>query len=370
MKIACCADLHLGEFKDFSKEITVVWDFKELCFKKSEQGTSVNSRLIDAADCLVQIRRYCIENKIDTLLIAGDIFNNRASVPTIVYNIGYRVLESFMLEGINLYVIPGNHDQKDNTDYPENSLKPFSRIMHLFEKPELISFGPKEDSVEVLCIPYTKNKSIVMDAVNNYIPNPASKTHIIMTHLGVSGAFTGANSYAMMDAYVPEELRYEDVDFVVLGHYHKAQMITGTDDKMFYTGSPLQLNFNDEGEERGFWVLDTIKKETEFVLLNAPKFITVTEKNYKNISDKSKNFIKLKCSNNVNQKDLEDIVKDIGNTIAEEVKVELEKEYVAAHRSDITPDMSYKNIVEKFSKENNFSKESLDIGLDIINTVL
>lgn len=370
MKIACCGDIHLGEFKDFAKNINIIWDFKELEFIESSLGVNVNSRLIDAANCLIEIRKKCVENNIDTLLIAGDLFHNRGSIPVIVYNIAYRILESFKLNGIKVIMIPGNHDQRDNTDYPENSLKPFSWMCTLLEKPDVVHFGSADDSVEVLCIPYSKNKQIVLDAVNNYVPDPKIRTHIIMSHLGVCGGLTGTSSYSMMDVFVPEELRYEDVDFVVLGHYHKAQIIKGTDNKMFYTGSPLQMNFNDEGDKRGFWIIDTDTNLLEFNELNAPKFITVNDSNYKELQNVSKNFIKLKLDKVTEQQCIDSIIKELGSKIVNEIKVETKKEYISEHRSDITFSMSYEDIIRRFCMENNLSNDSLIIGLDILNSIM
>ena len=44
--------------------------------------------------------------------------------------------------------------------------------------------------------------------------------------------------------------RYEAV---LLGHIHRPQIIEGFDN-VFYSGAINAMNFNDEGQERGFWV--------------------------------------------------------------------------------------------------------------------
>ncbi len=46
-------------------------------------------------------------------------------------------------------------------------------------------------------------------------------------------------------------------DLVLLGHYHKPQEIIGADTKLFYVGSPIQLDWGEKGDEKRFLVVDT-----------------------------------------------------------------------------------------------------------------
>ena len=52
--------------------------------------------------------------------------------------------------------------------------------------------------------------------------------------------------------------RYEAV---LLGHIHRPQIIEGFDN-VFYSGAINAMNFNDEGQDRGFWIHEFNEKGT------------------------------------------------------------------------------------------------------------
>ena len=48
-------------------------------------------------------------------------------------------------------------------------------------------------------------------------------------------------------------------DAVLLGHIHRPQMLEGLEN-VFYSGAINAMNFNDEGQKRGFWIHEFEKK--------------------------------------------------------------------------------------------------------------
>lgn len=392
MKIGFLGDIHFAEYKDFSTNILVEWDDIELKYRLAHNGKKVNSRLIDIANALVEAREYYVKNDIKTVIIAGDVSHNRGAVPTIVQNVEYRVLESFKLVGINLIIIPGNHDQVSNEDFPENSLVPFQNIATIIDKPKIVIASEEKicsvplnwdtscldnntpNETQILCVPFSPNKQIVMNSINSFEPSHLFSSNIIVSHLGVSGGMTGKNSYVLTDQYDISELRYLDdnIDLVALGHYHKPQIIPGTLDKVFYTGSPVQVNFSEEGEEHGFWILDTETKKIEMHSLKSPKFITLTPENYAEYSkeDLEGNFVRIVGN-------IEEIASINAAIVTEEnnidtgmIRLEAQKEYAAEHRSDISTSMSYAEIVSQYAKEHEISENQLNVGLEILNAVV
>ena len=61
--------------------------------------------------------------------------------------------------------------------------------------------------------------------------------------------------------------RYEAV---LLGHIHRPQIIEGLDN-VFYSGAINAMNFNDEGQDRGFWIHEFNEKGT---LVRGHKYTT------------------------------------------------------------------------------------------------
>jgi len=369
MEVMLLGDLHFAEYKDFSKNLLVSWDESNLQYVIDPKGKKINSRLLDIANAMVEAREYCVVNKINLVIITGDVSHNRGAVPTTVQNVEYKILESFRLRNIELLIIPGNHDQVSNEDFPDNSLVPFRNIATILNAPTTLT----RDGLQMLCIPFSPNKDIVLEAINSFVPVPVMDSNLIVAHLGVSGGVTGKNSYVLTDQYDISELRYldEDIDLVALGHYHKPQVVPGTLDKVFYTGSPVQNNFGEEGEFHGFWIYDTETKELVAYPLNAPRFITLTKDNYTNYSkeDLSGNFVRVIG----NLEEIADINVAINTKEHEDagmLRIETQKEYESEHRSDISAALSYLETVSLYAEENNFSEDQVKIGLDILNSVL
>ena len=91
------------------------------------------------------------------------------------------------------------------------------------------------------------NTNIIKDAV------PA----ILMAHYTVPGCNmeSGQTSFfANFEPVIPREtLQVANYEAVLLGHIHRPQTIDGLHN-VFYSGAINSMNFNDEGQNRGFWI--------------------------------------------------------------------------------------------------------------------
>ena len=64
-----------------------------------------------------------------------------------------------------------------------------------------------------------------------------------------------------------------NIDYVVLGHLHKPQVLS-EEPFIFYTGSLQRGDFNEEDQEKGYWIIDT-EGETKFYPIDTQKFYTL-----------------------------------------------------------------------------------------------
>lgn len=379
MKILFTGDWHIHSYKDFSSVTEVFWNDDSSTFYSAEElkhlgleakdSILINSRLLNCLQALIEIRQYCLDNDIGCVCITGDVFHKRGSVDTIVYNYVMRIMESFEENEIEVHIIPGNHDQVSNDDNPENSvfgLKPYCTVYNYSEQLWCIE-GNGEDGAIIVGMPFTKNKALWLEKLEETMKDIQGIKHlegiprILLAHLGISGGFVGKGNYALKDAYDAEELHYEDFfDYVMLGHYHKPQRIKGTKN-VYYTGSPIQHSFNDEGEDHGFLVVDTKKgaKGIQFLSLGFPKFITVKTKEELEKIDFDSNYVRVQ----IPSEELDDIQGVIGEST---VRVEFQRDY-SSEPSDIRLGMSYGEIVQIYAE----SKEiKPDIGLEILSEAI
>lgn len=391
MKLVAMGDIHAHSFKDYSKTLEVGWDDNTGRYVKvdSEQFNgrviAMNSRLFNIVSALSDVREYCLDNAINTCLMAGDLFHSRGSVETVVFNSVYKVFERFKQDNIEVIMIAGNHDQFDSSPVPENSLYTFNQICKVVSVPETIDLIDKDtgEIIKLCALPYSKDKLMLKKYLDKFVEDTKGDTgsdKILMAHLGLSGSLIGSANYVISDEWNISDLNERYFKYTVLGHYHKPQFVT---EGCFYTGSLLQNNFNDEGDKHGFMVLDTdFRWDVQQVALDYPEFITITKDNVENFSAEqlAKNYIRVAS----NATDADEVMGALDSVISEaayayeegafnQIRVEVEKDYDSDNRSDISISMSLTEVIQVYAKENAADSDDvkalIEKGLDIVSKV-
>lgn len=363
MKIACTADWHIHAFSDFSRQVQVIWDegIGRFVESDSESAKELNSRLLNILDGICDLRDYCVENDISVVLNAGDVFHKRGSINVDTFNAAHKVIKSFADRNIELIILSGNHDQTDASDLPTSSIHTLYNVATIIEKPCKIDLK----GTSVVAIPYSRNKKFVLKSINKYFDSN-SKNNILMAHLGVTGGAVGSGMYLMNDEYSMKDLKWDKWKYVVLGHYHRPQLLSHNS---FYCGTPVQNTFNDEiksdedGGFNGFFVVDTSKRyDVQFVPIKRPRFITINSP--EDVPDNmSTDFYRIKTP--------AEAVEAIKSVIDEEnanVRLDIERNYAELDRSDIGISDSFEEAVKKYAKENYEGELGavVDVGLEIL----
>lgn len=91
------------------------------------------------------------------------------------------------------------------------------------------------------------------------------KKPILMAHYTVPGCNMESGQTSFFTNFEPviprEALMAARYEAVLLGHIHRPQIIEGFDN-VFYSGAINAMNFNDEGQDRGFWIHEFNEKGT------------------------------------------------------------------------------------------------------------
>ena len=104
-----------------------------------------------------------------------------------------------------------------------------------------------------------------------------------MAHYTVPGCNAESGQAMMLTRFEPiipqEALMAAGYDLVALGHIHRPQKLPNLQN-CYYSGAINGMNFNDEGQERGFWIhehtllFDTWNWESTFHKTPYREFIT------------------------------------------------------------------------------------------------
>jgi DNA repair exonuclease SbcCD nuclease subunit len=244
-----------------------------------------NSRLQNGLDCIKQAASL---TKGGTLVLNGDIYDDRHHLGVDVVD---AVCETILDVSKECFVIinVGNHDQflKDGSIH---SLRMFAGRKRIKVVPETGAiYADVENTCRMAIHPYTENLS----ALQNFIAETADAgddTMFLVLHQAVKNALL-SNGEIDKTGIAVKQLRSKSFEAVILGHYHRPQQIG--ENKIFYVGSPYQINSGEGGEEKRFIVYED--DQLKFVPVEGmPRFVTVKSldevKNYPN------DFVTLVCS--------------------------------------------------------------------------
>lgn len=196
-----------------------------------------------------------IEEKIDLLLIAGDIFDT----PTpphqsleVFYNFLHRVSTETKTETM---IIAGNHDSGLLLEAPARLLS-FHRVKvwgKLSENPA--DHWLKVGNIELCAIPFFRSYELLpqgegdaLVALKKYLVKERTLPQVLMLH-HLAGMYEAAGSEQVISLSgvdsIPSDVM-KTFDYVALGHIHKPQKIGS---QSFYSGSPIPLRFSETAKK-------------------------------------------------------------------------------------------------------------------------
>ena len=244
VKILHCADLHFDTpFKELNKEISQV---------SKEELLQVFKNIIDLT----------INENVEVLLIAGDVFDNLTVNKNTLFFISNQMKR---IENVKVFISPGNHD-------PYNE-KSFYRIIKWPENVYIFNGNMKFKEVEELNL-------IVWGAgfKNNYeektllreVNADKDKINIMLIH----GEIVSGNSKNEYNPIYINDIYKSDIDYIALGHRHKFTGILKEGRTSYaYSGCPQGRGFDEEGE-KGIIIGEVYKGGTDL------KFIKTSKREY------------------------------------------------------------------------------------------
>lgn len=260
MKILHTADWHIGQFKG-----------------PVEEG--VNLRSLDTVKCLEFMVETAKEAHPDLVCVSGDIFHQEQIGPVRYSDemvTATRIIEDLADCAKFVIVMRGtpNHDGAGQFRVLTKMLEKNKKVA-VITTPQVIS----TPIADIACIPgfdkqefrarfsglsseeenttWTQYISDMVMGLKAQCSQDREKPSILMAHYTVPGCNMESGQTSFFSNFEPviprEALQTADYSAVLLGHIHRPQIIDGLDN-VFYSGAINAMNFNDEGQSRGFWI--------------------------------------------------------------------------------------------------------------------
>lgn len=99
------------------------------------------------------------------------------------------------------------------------------------------------------------------------------KKSILMSHYTIPGCNAESGQVMLLTQFepvlLPESLIAADFDLVAMGHIHRPQKLPNLEN-CYYCGAINSMTFNDEGQERGFWIHEHTEDGWKAVFYQTP----------------------------------------------------------------------------------------------------
>jgi exonuclease SbcD len=293
IRILHFADLHLGVET----------------YGRIDPATGLSSRLSDFLAALDQLVDYALNNDIDLVLFCGDAYRSRDPSQTYQREFARRIRR---LSGNNIHVflLAGNHDLP-NAVGRATSVEIFDTLtienVTVVNAPQTHRVETRKGAIQIVALPWVRYgrllsredaKNLSLDQLNKKIediltnwldvqiePLDPHLPAILAGHLAHSEAVVGTEKimtvgrdYIMLRSNIAKPA----FDYVALGHMHRRQTIDNPV-PVVYPGSLQTIDFGDEDQEKGFYVVELDEtasrrkrlKSYEFRSVAARRFLTI-----------------------------------------------------------------------------------------------
>lgn len=224
----------------------------------------VNSRLRIILDEIERAGRAVLESGGKHLIVAGDLFHVRGSISPSVLNPTSDVFEELINEGLEVIIIPGNHDLEG-----KKSMRVSSAVTSLEKVGCFVCSEPRFfKDVNTLVFPWVEDISDLKVQLKSWAelhdgsPNPPD----LVLHAPIDGVIPGLPSHGLTADWLAS-LGFKRV---FSGHYHNHKDFGNG---VYSIGALAHHTWSDPGSKAGYLLVDD--ESVKYNKSHAPEFIDI-----------------------------------------------------------------------------------------------
>src|SRR4051812_19758060 len=266
--------------------------------------TGLNTRLHDFLDTLDEAIARAIEERVDAVVVAGDVYKSRDPSPTHQRELARRIIRLIKAD-IQVIIVPGNHDtpmaagRATSVDIFRELELPNVTVMRRIAAERIQT---RSGPLQVVALPWLARSTLLADdeyknlpiddllqvmstIIDEALPRICSTLDpsipaVLVGHAHVFGARVGAERLLtlgndpMLNASM---LDLPNIGYHAMGHIHKHQAVVSGPRPVVYAGSINRVDFSEEDEKKGFVLVELQpgKSEWEMVPVKARPFLTI-----------------------------------------------------------------------------------------------
>jgi exonuclease SbcD len=267
LKVVHFADLHLGVET----------------YGRPDPATGLSSRLLDFLAALDQLVDYALENRVDLVLFCGDAYKSREPTPTQQRELARRI-NRLAQGGVPVFLLTGNHDLP-NAFGRATATEIFDTLaikkVYVSSRPDVYCIPTESGPLQIVTLPWLRRSALLskeetkdldfsqinqrmQEVLTGIVANSVQKLDpnlpaILAAHVWVVGAKVGSEAgmtIGQEHTLLLSNIAHPAFDYVALGHIHRHQVLQQKSPPVVYAGSLERLNFGEEADDKGFYVVD------------------------------------------------------------------------------------------------------------------
>ena len=268
MRILHFADLHLG--------VTT--------YGKTDPETGLNSRFLDSLKVLDEVVDFALHGDIDLVLFCGDAYDSQRPEPTEQREFARRIAK-LVSKNIPVFLLVGNHDLPQAWGRA-TAVEVFDALavekVIVAPRPGVYPIPVKGGRLQVLALPWARRHallagegrglgmeeldSLFQEKLTSIIQGLTSELDkaspaLLAAHFSLDTAKPSSERTMLLGrepVLLQSNIALHAFSYVALGHIHRHQVL-GSGPPVVYSGSLERIDFNEEGQEKGFCVVDINK---------------------------------------------------------------------------------------------------------------
>lgn len=210
----------------------------------SALGRLANIRQAELLDTFGKIIDIAKSEKVNIVIISGDLFDNRNPSKMSVNYVENKLAE---ISDIKVFIALGNHDAGLNINFPDN--------VHVFDRTaEKVEF----DNFDIYGVSF-ENEQCVDSLIKDFTIHNPSKINILSMH----GDLIENGQTSQYNAVTKEMIASFGADYAAFGHVHQFSGINKVNNTHYaYSGTPEGRGFDELGP-KGVIIGDVYKNHVE-----------------------------------------------------------------------------------------------------------
>lgn len=252
--------------------------------------SGLSTRLEDFLAALDEAVDTALEEEVSCFLVCGDAYRSREPSQTHQRELARRIVR-LSRQGIVVFLLVGNHDLPGGVGRA-TAVEIFSTLelanVHVAAQPAIHRIETRHGPLQVLALPWPRRGAFLpaaapppvagfaqpetIDDINRHIElwlhefvqREAARLDpqvpaVLAAHVTVRGFTFGSERQMMVGQdhmLSPSSLQPPGIDYVALGHLHKRQEMEVGGPPLVYPGSLQPVDFGEEGQEKGFYLVE------------------------------------------------------------------------------------------------------------------